>query len=468
MALDTLSFQDRVLYGCSCSQLSTLGELFFCRHCKLPRCQDCVSSTIESFSCPHCFEAAMPDLKAKKGRCSRCFQCPQCFTTLSTRSVIVPLEVLGEQAPPPKTRSDTELASKASASSLKSPGGAKVYYLSCSHCKWSTRDVGIKDKRSPIDFKDRESPHQTRLNSLIAFYKEYANQDHAGREKAKKIVSGRRQRSYGSLLDPSKFAAKTAAGSESPTTTRRSQLVWTKAKIEEMMAVATDPEPPSDDLYTKEVNLEKMPTLKQQLNDPVYQPQNSSDLWPCQLRLTGKKLHRCKGCDHILMKAEMNLSSIRFKIQQSALHTFPQVRLTEFPSLTVGTPNEVILSITNPLNYGVTVSFDQCPPQKISRTKESLASVSVPEGKFFLTPNDDVVELLEGESESEIKDDPESVHKRLPGKLFLKFSVTPETECAQFMFNMQFGHKSTVEADKENEMSEVTVPVLVRLNKPTS
>lgn len=472
MALDTLSYQDRVLYGCSCSQLSTLGELFFCRHCKLPRCQDCVSSTIESVACPHCFEVVMSDLKVKKGRCGRCFQCPQCFTTLSTRSVIVPLEVLGEQPPPPKTKSDSDLASKGKAapmvSGVKSPGGTKVYFLSCSHCKWSTRDVGIKDKRSPIDFKDRDSPHQARINSLIAFYKEYASQDHATREKAKKMPSNRRQRSYSSLLDPSKFALKTSTGSESPGTARRSQVVWTKDKVQEMAATASDPQPPPDDLYTQEVDLEETPSLEQQLKDPVCQPQHSADLWPCQLRLTGKKLHRCKGCDHILMKAEMNLNSIRFKIQQAALHSFPQVRIARLPKLTVGVANEVVLSVTNPLNYGVTVSFDQCPPQKLSRTKETLSPVSVPEGEFYLTPNDDVVELLEGELESEIKDEPQFVEKRLPGKIFLKFQVTPEVgaECAQCMFCMQFGHKSTVEA--ENEMSSVTVPVLVRLSKPTS
>ena len=402
----------------------------------------------------------MSDVKAKKGRCSRCFQCPQCFTTLSTRSVIVPLEVLGDQTPQKTDKPSTQ----------KSPGGTKVYFLSCSHCKWSTRDVGIKDKRSPIDFKDRPSPHSERITALITFYKEYASQDNAAREKAKKSVSSsRRQRPYGSLLDPTKFSLKAGGGSESPTSSRRSQVTWSKAKVDAMVAEAGDPLPPSEDLYTEEVDLEETPTLEQQLKDPVYQPRNSSELWPCQLRLTGKKLHRCKGCDHILMKAEMNLSSIRFKIQQAALHTFPQVRIAEPPTLTLGTPSKVILSITNPLNYGITVSFSQCSPEILARTKEPLASVSPPEGQFYLTPNDDVVELLGGESESEIKDDPEFVHNRLAGKLFLNFRVVPESakESTHFMFAMEFGHKSTVEADKENEMTMVTVPVLIRLNKPT-
>lgn len=404
----------------------------------------------------------MSDLKAKKGRCSRCFQCPQCFTTLSTRSVIVPSEVLGEQSPQ-KSRKDP--TAKTTVASMKSPGGTKVYYLSCSHCKWSTRDIGIKDKRSPIDFKDRPSPHQVRINALIAFYKDYANHDSVSREKAKKLVSGRRPRSYGSLLDPSKFALK---GSDSPPARRAMQLAWSSAKVEEMASVAVEPLPPPNDLYTQEVDLEEIPTLQQQLKDPVYQPENSADLWPCQLRLTGKKLHRCKGCDHILMKAEMNLSSIRFKIQQTALHTFPRVRIAAFPSLSAGTANEVVLSITNPLNYGITISFTECSTELLKHVKETLSPVETPRGKFYLTPNDDVVDLLEEEAESEVKDDPEFVSSRLPGKLFLKFRVTPgvTTEKVHFIFAMEFDHKPTVEADKENEMIMVYVPVLVRLGKP--
>lgn len=480
MALVLLSHQDRVLYSCSCSQLSTLGELFFCRHCKLPRCQDCVSSTLESFSCPHCFEAAMTDaLKSKKGRCSRCFQCPQCFSTLTTRSVIVPSEVLGDQSPKKSDRPQS--TPRSTSSSLKSPGGTKLYFLACSHCKWSTRDVGIKDKRSPIDFKDRPSPHQPRLDSLISFYKDYAMNDNNLREKSKKSISGRRsQRSYGSLLDPTKFL-RAAAGSESPPTRRgASQWTWNSSIVEKMAVKGSNPQPPSDHLYMQEVDLEEVPTLEQQLRDPVFQPEHSKDLAPSQLCLTGKKLHRCKGCEHILMKAELNLSSIRFKIQQVAIHSFPQIRIAESLSssstTTVGEEKrEVVLSVNNPLNYGVTVTFSQCLPEETKRVKELLASVSLPEGEFFLSPNDDVVELLDGEGDTEIKDDPQFVYQRLPGKLFLKFQVTPQVATGEgggggkrvvkFMFRMSFSHKSTVEADKEHETSIVCVPVLVRLSK---
>ena len=87
-------------------------------------------------------------------------------------------------------------------------------------------------------------------------------------------------------------------------------------------------------------------------------------------------------------------------------------------------------------------------------------------GEFVLTPNDDVGDLLEGvDGDSEIEDNPEFVHSRLPGKLILKFSVIPDssTEDTKFVFLMKFTHKSTVETDKENEICTVSVPVLVNV-----
>jgi len=464
-----------VVYGCSCSQMSPLGELYFCRHCKLPRCSDCVSSTIDSFSCPHCFEnAPLTEAKNRKNRCNHCFQCPQCTSTLITRSVIVPSEVLGDQSPhrsprqlPQEASSPVSPRGSHSASSIKSPGGTKLYFLSCTHCKWNTRDVKMKDKRSPIDFKDKPSPHQERIAELVTFYREFSLRDKAEREKVKKT---RRVRSYGNLLDPSKFTAARMQmhGSESPTQPRRSsfQIAWDPKKV---AAQATDsPKPPPEDLYSVPLKLDEIPTLQQRFLDPAHQPSSSDEFSPRPLGLIGKKMHRCKGCDHILLKAEMNPASIRFKIQQIALHTFPQIRIVEPPKMAVATSCEVLLSATNPVNYSVTVSFEQCSPEFLMRLKESPVSVTLPSGEFVLTPNDDVGDLLEGvDGESEIQDNPEFVHSRLPGKLIMKFVVIPDssTEDTKFVFLMKFTHKSTVETDKQNEICTVSVPVLVNVGR---
>ena len=352
---------------------------------------------------------------------------------------------------------------------MKSPGGTKLYYLTCAHCKWSSRDVDIKDQRSPIDFKDRVSPHQERIDSLISFYKDYALHDNMEMERAQKPLGGRRSSRYSSLLDTSRFM-KLSGSSDNPTSLRRGSLnVWDPKRPATMAAKAGDPKPPPEQLYTTTVDLNTVPTLEQQLRDPLFQPKSLKDLWPKQMLLTGKRLHRCKGCEHILIKAETNPGSIRFKIQQIALHTFPQVRILEFPRLVAGEQSEVLLSISNPVNYSVTVSFKACSDEILKRVKENLTSVCLPEGEFTLAPNDDVGDLIDGENELlETDDNAKFVHSRHPGKIVLKFYVTPEVvlESTKFAFVMKFDHRSTLEPDKENEPYALKVPVLVKLCKP--
>ncbi len=465
-------FKDRVLYACSCSQLSPLSDLYFCRHCKVPRCQECVFSTVESFSCHHCFEACSvsTELKSKKGRCSHCFQCPRCSSTLTTRSIIVPSDVFSQSelsAPKdsisPSSTARTPLKSGTTVhSTLKSPGGTKVYFLSCSHCKWSTRDVSLKDKRSPADFKDKVSDNQTRVSELILFYKEYAIQDVAEHEKVKKPFAARRPRTFGGLLDSTKFKLS----SDSPRAKRRipSQIQWNSNICEKMKAMPSDHHPPSDDLYSKPLCLAETSSMAQRFRDPSVQPSSVSGFVPHQLFLITKKLHRCNGCDHILIKAEMNPGSIRFKIQQIAWHVFPHVCIVDNPTLKVGEESVVHLSISNPVSHSMAVSFYQCDSNRIT-VKETISPCSVPNGLFFLTPNDDLGDLLN--IDDNIKDDPQFVFSRHPGKIVLKFRVTPKdiSQSVKFMFEMVFSHKPMIEADQNYGETEVKVPVLVRLLK---
>ena len=426
---------------------------------------------MDTYFCPHCFETApISEAKNKKNRCNHCFQCPRCASTLTTRSIIVPSEVLGEQSPKKAEQIASSSPSTHRTALSRSPGGTKSYYLSCTHCKWSTRDVGIKDKRSPIDFKDPPSPHQDRVSKLVSFYKEFALRDLAEREKAKKV--GRRGRTFGGLLDPSKFIGSKSSSADSPTQLRRAatQVPWDRSIIEKMAAQSSDsPAPVPDEFYTSEIDLKKIPTLQQRLLNPLHQPTNVDQFTPRPLHLIGKKLLRCKGCDHILLKAEINPSSIRFKIQQIALHSFPQVRIFEPPQLEPDQPCEVLLSITNPLNSVVSVSFSQLQAESIAKSKDKLVVASLPEGRYQLSPNDDVGDLLDGDGEEDMEGAKEYVHLRLLGKLVLKFKVTPMViqDEVKFGFVMNFSSKPTMEAEKQDAHFLVPIPITVDLGKMT-
>ena len=58
-------------------------------------------------------------------RCANCFDCPSCNHSLSTRATTVGVP-------------DPEQGGKTTSK--------KVYYLACSFCRWTSRDVGIKDQ----------------------------------------------------------------------------------------------------------------------------------------------------------------------------------------------------------------------------------------------------------------------------------------------------------------------------------
>lgn len=486
----TLDYKNFVLFVCSCSQRVPLDELYFCRHCKLARCNDCVSTVIETscVSCPHCFEnVPYVDARGKKNRCAHCFQCPQCSSNLSTRYVIVPTESLsslkdGEEDDKPAESSPSKLGlagkratsmrtsprigrtsprslrSGISGGSLRSPGGMKYYYLACTHCRWTTRDVQIKDKRSPLDFKDRPHPFQDQVTKLLAYYRDLELKELSDREQVRKMM-GRKIKPYASLLDPSRF--KTGDIS-SPPKLRRGLVGWRESpKLVSVAADAGDPEPLPEEMYVARVNVDEITTLDQRFLDPSHQLASTHDLWPRPLMLTGKKLHRCKGCDHIMLKADLSPSSIRFKIQHVAMHTIPRVRLSVLPKLSIGEQSKVLLTFANPVNYPISLSFSTCPEVFLRRVKEKFQSCILPEGTFMLPPNDDVADVLEEESIRE--EDSIYVYGRQPGKLVLKFSVTTSSLMvdSKIVFLMKFTYKPVIEADKEPVASELEIPVIV-------
>ena len=59
-------------------------------------------------------------------RCASCFDCPSCQHALSTRATSVP---------------STELDPEGRATPSR-----KAFYLACGFCRWTSRDVAIKDQ----------------------------------------------------------------------------------------------------------------------------------------------------------------------------------------------------------------------------------------------------------------------------------------------------------------------------------
>lgn len=416
-------------------------------------------SAVDNLSCPHCVDnAPVPDAK-KKNRCGRCFQCPQCSNTLSLRTVMVPNESSTDQAKGQSSEAISSPDVSKSTVGSRSPGGTKFYYLACSYCRWSTREVNIKDRRSPLDFKERASPHQKRIDDLIIFYKEFANKDFMEREQVKKPL--RRVKSFTTTLDSTKFTASKLQDSELlPSIKRTGSISGTSSLSQNVAAISTIPDPLPDDMYAATViSLSNMTTLEQRLLDPTYQPTTCLELWPRSVNLIGKKLHRCRGCEHILIKAEFSPTSIRFKMHQIAWNSVPQVRIAQLPK--DDAPYEVILSFSNPSNYAMDISFSECSANTLSLLKRTPLKVDLPVGEYVLTPNDDVGDALQSSDNSDAKVVSSYIHSKASGKLFLKFRVTGSRDSANIVFMLKFPYKSPVEPF---EISSVEVPVVIQIS----
>ena len=461
-----LEYKRYVLYVCRCSRLVGIESLYFCRHCKLLRCMDCVSVQIDGtcISCPSCNDSVpQTDAKAKKFRCTHCYQCPMCTTPLATRFVQLPSTAPSKSESAPDTSDggdtappDTALTPKTSKrlsltpSSLKSPGSTKMYYLFCTSCYWMTREVDIPDKRSLLDFKEKPHPFQDRYKTLLTYYKDLDLYERVSSQNLSRQVSGRKPRPFSSLLDTSKYKKET-------------EVQRTVKQVSSVALPAKDPVRLPDTYYTEPVDVSGLVTIEQKLLDPSHQPTHIKDLWPHPLPLISRKTIRCRGCDHILLKPDVNVNLVRFKIQHVAIQVLPRIRLINVPKLSLGELSLVPVSITSPVSYNMSISFKQVASFK--NLKEILCPSIVPEGSFILKSLDDTSDLLDdsNQSVSSAADQSDYVLSSEPGRIVLKFGVIPSRDDidTKIGFEVVFTYEPLIEADRDPGVTELTVPVII-------
>lgn len=345
----------RVLLTCSCSALSPIARLYFCRHCIQLRCPLCVSHEVDSYYCPNCLEN-MPsaEAKVKKNRCANCFDCPSCGNTLSTRATAVAIQ---------SDKTDDTKATQAK----------KVYYLACGFCRWSSRDVGIEDKSVASGaWQEQENPAAKRVSTLVEYYRQLAQKEKAEREK-KKLT---KRRNYMHLSDKFGFSSLTRRKSSLSYLTagfnpKGKEIVDEDVTLKNPSIAVEEVEILAEEFYNKTLILEKVPHLSQRLCQPDFQPGTIADLHPRHKHLLAKRSQRCRQCEHNLSKPEFNPSSIKFKIQLGAVHYLPMLRISDVPVLKYGKEVQVTLSFTNPVENILKVTL-----LKLEDQKEEAAATS--------------------------------------------------------------------------------------------
>ncbi|XP_058800669.1 dynactin subunit 4 [Phymastichus coffea] len=462
---------DYVRYVCSCGSLKSIAKIYFCRHCLSIRCGYCVCHEVDSYYCSNCLENHPPsEVRLKKNKCSNCFDCPCCAQTLSIRSgqvLLKPIQATTVEESKPTTK--------------------KVYYLSCSLCRWSSRDAGIPDQTVATgSWKEQENPNVNRITALINYHKILASIEKQQKER-KKYQAKRNFLQYEKFGITSTVARKiTGRPSPKPQSQISDQPPASKAteEVEEL----------PEDIFSKSVDITKITTLDQRLRHPDLQAEFINELRPQRKQFIIKRSQRCRSCEHNVSKPDICQASIKFKIQLAAFYHIPEVRIVTCEPLRLGKCSELLLKFCNPTQHQIqivllpldtpmiptkttatgvkeeikrenvqmgcdspnllpsavrqTVVIEESKPITIAPTGE----VILPSNLIILPPRDDTAEYDEPGDNHNFQDDPKLVVWRKGNKAVIRLHILPyvdkekraEGDPIVIGFVMQYGYVNTI------------------------
>ncbi|XP_034935841.1 dynactin subunit 4 [Chelonus insularis] len=484
---------DYVRYVCNCGSLKSISRIYFCRHCLKIRCGYCVSHEIDSHYCPVCLEnLPSSEVRLKKNKCSNCFDCPCCFQTLTVRAGHTPIRAVN------------------SGEEVKASTPKKVYYLCCPLCRWSSRDAGIPDQPNASGgWPEQENPYATRINALIDYHKI--------------LVSRERQQQDRKKYDPKrtslqfeKFGLTSAMARKRAGLPIVSDVKWHQANFEHPSVASEEVEKLPESIFTEPVDITKISTLEQRLQNMEIQAEKINELRPQHKKFPVKRSLRCRSCEHNVMKPDYSPQSIKFKIQLSALYHVPEVRIVTFQPLEIGKPSELLLKFCNPTQHQTQIMllpFDtpttsmitsesgereefkrenmqlgsESPNLLPSAVRQALviedpkpvlvtpgASIDLPNSPLILSPRDDAAEYDDTADTQNFQDDPKLVVWRKSNKAVLKLNVVPfegkENEPVIVGFVMQYGYVNTIATleNKTPQKVDLKVKIFLTLGKLVS
>ena len=291
--------------------------------------------------CPSCYEHVQShEAVTRKNRCQNCFSCPCCNHTLVTRatntSAVPSPSNLNTTTDSNAGDADDSISNSTNVSGLQTPS-KKVYYLACSVCRWSTRDIRLADQPSLNAWKAQENPHEARFNELLQHYKQIATREKQDRDRKRystvklrnSMISASSRAStdkYGLMAPLARRGIRTGGVLKTPSVTDSSPTTATSnpgPKPAETMATI---EPLDENFFlTPTFEFHKLTSIEQRLNSVESQPMTIDRLYPLAKHFTSKQSKRCKECDHNVLKPEPSPKLIKFKLHQMALFFIPEV-----------------------------------------------------------------------------------------------------------------------------------------------
>lgn len=295
----------------------------------------------------------------------------------------------------------------------------------------------------------------------------------------------------------------------------RRQMGWSDKASSKVMQSQINPSIATDDvaelpqeIFTQELNLNNVTTLKQRLNNPAIQPFTVNHLYPQHKSLSIKRSLRCRQCEHNVIKPEFNPTSIKYRIQLFFSYHVPEVRLVNYDSLEAGVCSKFYLKLINPTMHDMTitimdlpthdeesliieemkknfekqVSLSSLPPTSFARQAslseepkfvdaKTTGTITLPDSSFSLLCYDETADFDEDLPPD--REDPKFVVWRQSNKVIIELQVCPMADLKSgdevvAGFSMQYtyvtaGASSTDK--KDTQKHALTSRVYVRIGK---
>lgn len=264
-----------------------------------------------------------------------------------------------------------------------------------------------------------------------------------------------------------------------------------------------------DDIFSKEINLSNITTLKQRLNHPSVQPSTVTNLYPLNKNLSIKRSLRCRQCEHNIIKPEYNPVSVKYRIQLFASYHVPEVRLMKCGPLEAGVSTQILVKIINPTLHEMTITIMDLPTHdeesliidemKKKSDKQALGpitslnstfsrqaslneepkfvdqtvtgTIALPDSSFMLQQRDDSTEY--DDDNQTTREEPKFVVWRRSNKVAAELTVNP-LDCKSgdevvVGFSMQYTYVNTATSSsadkKEPQTHALTSRVYLRIGR---
>ncbi|KAM9968107.1 hypothetical protein ACTFIW_002540 [Dictyostelium discoideum] len=399
-----------IKYSCNCGKAYHVSELYYCSGCLKTNCKFCITEEIDCFYCPNCLEhVSSVEANLNGNRCKKCFDCPICFNILTysaSTNATTGNETFFLNCAFCKWNSinSGEKEFRFDSHSIKNSKESSESQLQFNKVlevvnKESIELTSLKDKKTLTrikiaqamkQFLGQQSKHQ-KYNQRKNFLKPDENQRWIQSSTPHPLPDNK-------LIPTSPSPSSTSSSSSILLLTNQmikksiqSQPITTQ-DIEDMQQKRIDSrvfKKTNDDggdgsgdgsgdceLYDDDIDLEEINKIKdcdeisnlmQRYHQVSNQCKELKGLVPQHRQLLTRRSKRCKRCDRLLVKPDINPGKIEFKRSHFAYSYIPRVTISKIQWIDQDL-FQVFLTFTNPLHSYIFMSF----PMEIKGSMVSL------------------------------------------------------------------------------------------------